>query len=57
MADQDTKPEVSISKGLRQLKVGYVSVRHEVRHDASTAWYSRCVGLRLKSGIYDRHAV
>lgn len=48
MAEHDTKPEVSISKGLRQLKVGYVSIRHEERNDASTAWYSRCAGLRLK---------
>jgi len=39
---------VSISKGLRRLKVGYVSIRHEVNNDAATAWYTRCAGLRLK---------
>jgi len=48
MAEQHTKPEVSISKGLRQLKVGYVSILYEVRKDAGTARYSRCAGLRLK---------
>ncbi len=33
MAKHNTKPEVSISKALRQLKVGYTSVRHAVRND------------------------
>lgn len=48
MAEQNTEPDVNISKGLRPLKVGYVSIRHEKCHDASTAWYTRCAGLRLK---------
>lgn len=48
MAEQDTKPEVSISKRLHQFKVGDVSICHEVCHDAGTARYSCCAGLRLK---------
>lgn len=48
MAEHDTKPEVCISKGLRRLKVGYVSIRHEKCNDAGTVWYSRSAGLRLK---------
>jgi toxic protein SymE len=35
MAEHDTKPEVSISKALRQLKVGYTSIRHECRRTGS----------------------
>lgn len=48
MAEHDTKPEVSISKGLRRLKVGYVGIRHEDRRTGMTTYYSRCPGLHLK---------
>ncbi|MDJ0038530.1 SymE family type I addiction module toxin [Pantoea allii] len=47
MAAQDTKPEVSISKALRRLKVGYTSIRHADRNDITT-YYSRCPSLNLK---------
>ncbi len=45
MAEHDTKPEVHISKALRQLKVGYISIRHECRRTGITARYSRCPAL------------
>lgn len=48
MAEHDTKPEVHISKALRQLKVGYISIRHECRRTGITARYSRCPSLNLK---------
>ncbi|MCX8962644.1 type I addiction module toxin, SymE family [Erwinia psidii] len=47
MAEHDTKPEVSISKGLRQLKVGYTSIRHADRNDMTTC-YSRCPSINLR---------
>lgn len=47
MAEHDTKPEVSISKALRKLKVGYVSIRHENRRGMTT-YYSRTPSLHLK---------
>jgi len=47
MAEHDTKPEVSISKALRRLKVGYVSIGHADRNDTTT-YYSRCLSLNLK---------
>lgn len=47
MAVQDIKPEVSISKALRRLKVGYTSIRHADRNDMTT-YYSRCPSLNLK---------
>jgi len=48
MAELDSKPEVSISKALRQLKVGYTSIRHESRRTGITTRYSRCPSLNLK---------
>lgn len=48
MAEHDTKPEVSISKALRQLKVGYTNIRHEDRRTGRTTRYSRCPSLNLK---------
>ena len=36
-----------ISKALRQLKVGYVSIRHADSQDMTT-YYNRCPGLNLK---------
>lgn len=48
MAEYDTKPEVSISKELRQLKVGYISVRHESCRTGIITRYSRCSNLNLK---------
>ena len=47
MAEHDTKPEVSISKELRQLKVGYISVRHESCRTGIITRYSRCANLNL----------
>ncbi|MFU9139266.1 SymE family type I addiction module toxin [Erwinia tasmaniensis] len=47
MAEHDTKPEVSISKALRRLKVGYTSIRHADRNDMTT-YYSRCPSINLK---------
>ena len=47
MAEHNTKPEVSISKVLRRLKVGYTSIRHADRNDMTT-YYSRCPSLNLK---------
>lgn len=48
MAEHDTKPGVSISKALRQLKVGYTSIRHENRRTGMTTYYSRSPSLHLK---------
>lgn len=48
MAAQDTKPEVSISKGLRRYKVGYTSVQHVRRATGMTSHYSRTPSLHLK---------
>lgn len=48
MAEQDIKPDVSISKGLRRLKVGYTSIRHEKRSTGMTTYYSRCPSINLK---------
>ena len=48
MAEHDTKPEVSISKALRQLKVGYTSIRHECRLTGRTTRYSCYPSLNLK---------
>lgn len=48
MAEQNSKSEVSISKALRRLKVGYTSIRHECRTDITATWYSRCPSLHLK---------
>ncbi|MDT8848920.1 SymE family type I addiction module toxin [Pantoea dispersa] len=48
MAEHDTKSEVSISRALRQLKVGYTSIRHECRRTGRTIRYSRCPSLNLK---------
>ncbi|CAK9886704.1 MAG: Toxic protein SymE [Candidatus Erwinia impunctatus] len=48
MAEHNTKPEVSISKTLRRLKVGYVSVRHEDHKIHMTRFYSRHPCLHLK---------
>lgn len=47
MAAQDTKPEVSISKALRRLKMGYTSIPHVDRNDITT-YYSRCPSLNLE---------
>ncbi|MBT0728536.1 type I toxin-antitoxin system SymE family toxin [Rosenbergiella australiborealis] len=47
MAKHNTKPEVSISKTLRRLKVGYTSIRHADNRDRTT-YYSRCPSLNLK---------
>ncbi|MGC0904358.1 SymE family type I addiction module toxin [Pantoea agglomerans] len=47
IATQDIKPEVSISKALRRLKVGYISIRHTDRNDITT-YHSRCPSLNLK---------
>ena len=47
MAEHDAKPEVSISKALRRMKVGYISIRHADRNDITT-YYSRCPSLNLK---------
>jgi len=49
MAELDSKPEVSISKALRQLKVGYTSIRHESRRTGITTRYSRCPSLNLRA--------
>lgn len=38
---------VSVSKALRRLKVGYTSIRHADRNDMTT-YYSRCPSLNLK---------
>ncbi|CCP05018.1 Endoribonuclease symE [Erwinia amylovora Ea644] len=48
MAAHDTKPEVCISKGLRRLKVGYTSIRHENRRTGMTTYYSHCPSISLK---------
>ncbi|WP_147195724.1 SymE family type I addiction module toxin [Pantoea sp. CCBC3-3-1] len=48
MAAHDIRPEVSISKVLRQLKVGYTSIRHEKRSTGMTTYYSRCLSISLK---------
>lgn len=48
MAEHDTKPEVSISKTLRRLKVGYTSIRHEDHRTGRTTRYSRCPSINLK---------
>lgn len=48
MAGQDSNPEVSISKALRQLKVGYSSIRHEKRATGMATYYSRCPSISLK---------
>ncbi|MBT0725742.1 type I toxin-antitoxin system SymE family toxin [Rosenbergiella sp. S61] len=47
MAKHNTKPEVSFSKVLRRLKVGYTSVRHAVRNDKTT-YCTLCPNLNLK---------
>lgn len=47
MATQDIKPEASISKALRRLKVGYTSIRHADRNDMTT-YYSRCPSINPK---------
>ena len=47
MAAHNIKPEVSISKALRRLKVGYTSIRHADSQDRTT-YYSRCPSLNLK---------
>ena len=48
MAEHDTNPEVSISKGLRRLTVGYTCICHEKRNDVTATWYSRCPSIRLE---------
>lgn len=48
MAEQNTKSDGRISKALRQLKVGYVSIRHESRKNITATRYSRCPSLSLK---------
>ncbi|HAI04763.1 hypothetical protein CBI35_09970 [Pantoea sp. AV62] len=48
MAEHDSKPEVCVSKALRQLKVGYTSIRHEKRSTGMTTYYSRTPSLHLK---------
>ena len=48
MAEHDSKPEVCVSKALRQLKVGYTSIRHEKRSTGMTTNYSRTPSLHLK---------
>lgn len=47
MAARNIKPEGCISKALRQLKVGYTSIRHADRNDTTT-YYSRCPSINLK---------
>lgn len=47
MAEQDIKPDAGISKGLRQLKVGYTSIRHADSRDMTT-YYSQCPSIVLK---------
>jgi len=47
MAKHHTKPNVSIFKALRRLKVGYTSIRHAYRNDMTT-YYSRYPCLDLK---------
>lgn len=48
MAEHDTKTEVSISKTLRQMKVGYTSIRHTSRRTGMTTYYNRCPCINLK---------
>lgn len=48
MAAHDIRPDVSISKMLRQLKVGYTSIRHEKRSTGMTTYYSRGLSISLK---------
>ncbi len=48
MAEHDTKPEIRISRGLRQLKVGYTSIRREKCSIDTSTYYSRCPSINLK---------
>lgn len=48
MAKHDSRPEGHISKALRQLKVGYTSIRHESQRTGITTYYSRCPSINLK---------
>lgn len=48
MAEHDSIAEVKVSKGLRRLKVGYTSIRHESRRTGITTYYSRCPSINLK---------
>lgn len=52
MAEYGNKPEGYISKALRQLKVGYTSIRHADRNDTTT-YYSRCPSLHLKDNLLE----
>jgi len=48
MAKHNTKPEVSIFKALRRLKVGYVSMLHYDHKTHMTHYYRRYPCLDLK---------
>ncbi len=48
MAEHETNSEVSISRALRQLKVGYTSIGHECRLTGRTTRYSCYPSLNLK---------
>ena len=48
MTKHHTKPDVSISKTLRPMKVGYVSMRHYDHKTHMSHYYSRYPCLDLK---------
>ncbi|ELW2865817.1 type I toxin-antitoxin system SymE family toxin [Salmonella enterica] len=48
MAEQDSTPEVILSKTQRRYKVGYVSARHVNSKTGMTTYYSRTPSLHLK---------
>ncbi|EFT8085248.1 type I toxin-antitoxin system SymE family toxin [Salmonella enterica] len=48
MAEQDSTPEVTLSKTQRRYKVGYVSARHVNNKTSMTTYYSQHPSLHLK---------
>ncbi|EDX5692944.1 type I toxin-antitoxin system SymE family toxin [Salmonella enterica] len=48
MAEQDSTPEVTLSKTQRRYKVGYVSARHVNSKTSMTTYYSQHPSLHLK---------
>ncbi|EBD3740468.1 type I toxin-antitoxin system SymE family toxin [Salmonella enterica] len=48
MAEQDSTPEVTLSKTQRRYKVGYVSARHVNSKTCMTTYYSQHPSLHLK---------
>lgn len=45
---------MSIYKALRQLKVGYTSIRHEKRATGIATYYSRCSSISLKGNWLEK---